>query len=375
MKKKYSALIAALLCLCMLFSAAAPALAASAGSLVLRWEHTGNNTVALRVEGLDGTRNVYAAQLDITLNGTYENIQLKPASNAVYVTQTCQVSDGETKLSLYWCAENDTPIGRGKTLSLGTLTLDGSASAPSKADLTLLDWSMSRFVEGEVTVQESVANPPAYAPSSPADPAPSEDPEPSESLEPEPMPFKDVSPDDWYHSAVQYVYQRGMVKGTSATEFSPSSTVTRGMVVTILYRLEGEPGAAASGFSDVADGQWYADAVNWAAANGIVNGYSSEKFGPNDTVTREQLATILYRYVGTKGIDCSVTEDLSAFSDQTAVSSYAVDAVKWAVDSGLINGMGNGVLSPRGSATRAQAAAILMRLCENVLMETEGKTD
>lgn len=355
MKKKYSALIAALLCLCMLFSMSVSASAASADSLTLRWEHEGDDTVVLWVEGLDGTRNVYAAQLDITMSGTYENVQLKPVSSAVYVTQTCQILDGETKLSFYWCAENDTPIGQGKTLSLGTLTLDGSASVPSKADLTLLDWSMRRFVEGEVTVQESVAGSSTYVPSI--------------SIKPEPLPFEDVSPDDWFYSSVQYVYQRGMVKGTSATKFSPGSTVTRGMVVTILHRLEGEPGAAAAGFSDVAAGQWYAGAVNWAAANGIVNGYSNEKFGPNDTVTREQLVTILYRYVGTKGIDRSVTEDLSAFADKTAVSSYAVDAMKWAVDSGLINGVGNGMLAPRGSATRAQAAAILMRLCENVLTE------
>lgn len=354
MKKRYPALIAAFLCLCVLFSAAAPAAAASAGSLVLRWEHTGNGTVALWVEGLDGTRNVYAAQLDITLSGTYENIQLRPISDAVYATQTCQTSDGETKLSLYWCAEDDTPVGKGKTLSLGTLTLDGSASVPDKADLTLLDWSMRRFFEGEVAVQGSTAgDPPGYVPGGP--------------VEPGPLPFEDVSPDDWFYSAVQYVYQRGMVNGTSATAFSPGRTVTRGMIVTILHRLEGSPGAAASGFSDVAADQWYADAVNWAAANGIVNGYSSERFGPNDTVTREQLATILYRYVGTKGIDRSVTEDLSAFTDQSAVSSYAVEAMRWAVDSGLIKGVGNGVLSPRGSATRAQAATILMRLCENVL--------
>lgn len=367
MKKKYSALIAALLCLCVLFSAAVPASAASAGSLALRWEHKGDNTVALWVEGLDGTRNVYAAQLDITLEGTYETIRLKPVSDAVYVTQTCQVSGGETKLSLYWCAENDTPVGQGKAFSLGTLTLDGGASAPGRAGLTLLDWSMRRFVEDEVTVQESTAGGSlAYLPSISVEPDPGEDPEP------EALPFEDVSPDDWFYSAVRYVYQRGMVKGTSATEFSPGNTVTRAMVVTILHRLEGEPGADAAGFSDVADGQWYAGAVNWAAANSIVNGYSSEKFGPNDTVTREQLAAILYRYAGTKGIDRGAAEDLSAFSDRTDVSSYAVDAMKWAVDSGLIMGMGDGVLSPRGSATRAQAAAILMRLCENVLTEAGG---
>lgn len=362
MKKKYSALIAALLCLCMLFSATASASAVSAGSVALRWKHEGNNTVALWVEGLDGTRSVYAAQLDITLSGAYETIRLKPASDAVYVAQTCQISDGKTKLSLYWCAENDTPVGGGKTLSLGTLTLDSSASLPGKANLTLLDWSMDRFFTGEVTVQKSTAgSAPEYGPSDP--------------VKPEPLPFEDVSPDDWFYSAVQYVYQRGMVKGTSATEFSPGSTVTRGMIVTILHRLEGEPGVAASGFSDVPADQWYAGAVNWAAANGIVNGYSSEKFAPNDTVTREQLAAILYRYAGTKGINRSVTEDLSAFTDQTAISNYAVDAVTWAVGSGLINGVENGVLSPRGSATRAQAATILMRLCENVLTETEGKTD
>lgn len=376
MKKEYSALIAALLCLCVLFSATAPASAALAGSLTLNWGKEENNAVTLRVEGLDGTRNVYAAQLDITLSGTYETIRLKPVSDAVYVTQSCQVSGGKTKLSLYWCAEDGAPVGEGKTLSLGTLTLDSNAGLPGKANLTLLDWSMNRFFSGEVTVQESTAgSPPEYVPSDPVKPDPTENPKPDPIADPEPLPFEDVSPDDWFYSAVQYVYQRGMLKGTSATEFSPGSIVTRGMIVTILHRLEGEPGAAAAGFSDVAADQWYADAVNWAAANGIVNGYSSEKFGPNDTVTREQLATILYRYVGTKGINRSVAGDLSAFADQTAISSYAVDAGKWAVGSGLINGVENGVLSPRGSATRAQAATILMRLCENVLAEAEGMPD
>ena len=179
--------------------------------------------------------------------------------------------------------------------------------------------------------------------------------------------FTDVDQTLWYHEGIDYVIEKGMMNGTSSTTFAPNADTTRGMIVTILYRLEGSPAvASAAGFSDVAAGQYYADAVAWASANGIVTGYDSSKFGPNDKITREQMAAILYRYAGFKKYDVSKTSDLSSYTDNASISSYAADALKWANAEGLINGMGDGRIAPQGSAVRAQAAALLMRFCENV---------
>ena len=180
------------------------------------------------------------------------------------------------------------------------------------------------------------------------------------------MPFTDVASGEWYYEAVQYVYNNELMNGMSATTFEPNSTTTRGMIVTMLYRLENEPTAASAGFTDVAAGQWYTDAVNWAAANNIVNGYGDDQFGPTDTITREQMMAILYRYAQYKGYDVTASADLSAYTDAANISSYAVSAMQWAVGEGLINGITDTTLVPGGSATRAQVAAILMRFCENV---------
>ena len=180
------------------------------------------------------------------------------------------------------------------------------------------------------------------------------------------LPFTDVASSEWYYEAVQYVYNNELMNGMSATTFEPNSTTTRGMIVTMLYRLENEPTAASAGFTDVAAGQWYTDAVNWAAANNIVNGYGDDQFGPTDTITREQMMAILYRYAQYKGYDVTASADLSAYTDATNISSYAVSAMQWAVSEGLINGITDTTLVPGGSATRAQVAAILMRFCENV---------
>ena len=180
------------------------------------------------------------------------------------------------------------------------------------------------------------------------------------------IPFTDVKKTDWFYEAVQYVYENGMMSGTGDTTFSPDTTTTRGMIVTILHRMEGKPSAAGEKFVDVAAGQYYADAVAWASANGIVSGYGNNLFGPNDPITREQMAAILYRYVQHKGYDDAVKGDVSTFADGNQVSSYAVKAMNWAVGVGMISGVGNNLLDPAGSATRAQVATILMRFCENI---------
>lgn len=179
-------------------------------------------------------------------------------------------------------------------------------------------------------------------------------------------PFTDVAESAWYADAVAYVYENGMMKGTSDTKFSPEQTTTRGMIVTILYRLEKEPSASAASFTDVASGKYYSKAVAWASANKIVTGYGDGKFGPNDTITREQMAAILYRYASYKGYDVTKTADLSKFTDASQVGVFAKAAMQWANAEGLINGTSTTKLSPKSGATRAEVATILMRFCENI---------
>ena len=182
------------------------------------------------------------------------------------------------------------------------------------------------------------------------------------------LPFTDVVSGSWYYDSVAYVYEKGLMGGTGDGLFAPDLITTRGMIVTILYRLAGSPAAtAAAGFADVAAGAWYADAVNWANANGIVTGYGDGRFGPEDTITREQMAVILYRYARSLGKDMSAAADLSAYTDAAGIGEYAVEAVGWAAAKGLLTGTDAGALLPSGSATRSQAAALLMRFCENVL--------
>ena len=179
-------------------------------------------------------------------------------------------------------------------------------------------------------------------------------------------PFTDVNTDDWFAEAVQYMLDNEMMNGTSATTFGPNTTTTRGMIVTILYRLEGEPNAAASNFTDVASNMYYADAINWAAANGIVNGVSATSFAPDNQITREQMAAILYRYAQFKGYDVSASNSLTNYTDASQISEYATTAMQWANAEGLITGRTSTTLAPQGTATRAEVATILMRFCENI---------
>ena len=182
------------------------------------------------------------------------------------------------------------------------------------------------------------------------------------------LPFTDVKADDWFYEAVKYAYDNKLMDGTSSTTFAPLMTTNRAMIVTILWRLEGSPVVNyAMNFSDVESGVWYTEAVRWAAAEGIVKGYSDTVFAPDDTVTREQLATILYRYAEYKEYDVSAKGDLTTFADGSTVSTWAADGMTWAVGAQLITGKDGGKLDPTGTATRAEVATILMRFCENVV--------
>jgi hypothetical protein len=180
-------------------------------------------------------------------------------------------------------------------------------------------------------------------------------------------PFGDVFVSDWYYDAVKYAVDKQLFTGTSDTTFSPNANMTRAMLVTVLYRMEGRPAVtAANNFRDVKNGQWYTDAILWANANNIVTGYGDGLFGIDDPITREQMAAILYRYASAKGYNVTGSDDLARFTDAPSVRGWALDAMKWAVAQGLINGTTDTTLSPGGSATRGQVATILMRFAENL---------
>ena len=178
--------------------------------------------------------------------------------------------------------------------------------------------------------------------------------------------FTDVK-GHWAEKAIDYVVKENLFQGTTATTFEPETTMNRGMLVTVLWRLEGKPAVTtAAKFADVKEGVYYADAVAWANANGIVKGYSGTQFGPNDNVTREQLSAILYRYAEFKGYDVSKRADLSAYADAGKISAYAVDNMKWANGAGIISGRTADTLAPQGNSTRAEVASMLQRFVQNV---------
>ena len=205
--------------------------------------------------------------------------------------------------------------------------------------------------------QKTVLPPPPVTPGTPVTPA--------RPAAPVGLPFADVSGSDWFYNDVRYVYEKGIMDGTGADRFSPNAPLTRAMIVTILYRIAGSPSVSGSSdFTDVAAGKWFAKAVAWAAANGIVNGYGDSLFGPNDPVTREQLAAILYRYAVYGGMTAvTLEENLGSFADTAQLSAYAIQAMNWAVGQGLINGSGSNLV-PKAQATRAQVAAIIHRYLE-----------
>ena len=180
------------------------------------------------------------------------------------------------------------------------------------------------------------------------------------------LPFIDVHPGDWFYDPVCFVYENGLMTGTSATTFEPNTSLSRAMLVAVLHRLEGSPQASGGDFTDVSDGDWYAQAVNWAASVGVVNGFDDGTFQPNAAITREQLAAILCNYAQYKGFDTSASGSLSTFTDAASVSDWAKESVEWAVGSGLIGGYEDSTLRPQGTTTRAEVASVLQRALGNV---------
>lgn len=192
------------------------------------------------------------------------------------------------------------------------------------------------------------------------------------SAEKDPSAFADVKKGAWYYESIQYVSDNGLMVGTDESHFSPDVTFSRAMLVTVLWRIDGEPAAKTNAFSDVKAGSWYGKAVAWGYNNGIVGGYGNGLFGPNDPITREQLVTMFARYADYCDIDTDYTADLTAFTDVKKIGSWAKKAVSWAVAEGLINGISDTLLAPTDGATRAQAATILMRFCNVILTQSEA---
>lgn len=345
-----------LLALCLLCGL--PVSAASRDNLTLSCQERGGE-VRLTLEGLD--HQVYALQLELALAGDCPDAIFEAAEREVY-SPDCHVEADrdETVVTIYLVAE-DEPLS-GRSLDLGTLTPGSAFRLPARAELLLLDRSLQPIFEGRISLE-----------------ADRDEPDPVQSV----LAFQDVRPGDWCYDAVRYVFEAGLMNGTAADTFTPNASTTRGQIVAILYRLEGSPApvqgnadssfilvggepAGQTTFSDVAPGAYYAAAVSWASAGGIVNGYGDGTFRPNNLITREQLAAFLYRYASQKGRDVSGRTALNAFADAGQVASYAVEPLSWAVSAGLVNGVSADTLSPRGNASRAQVAVILSRFVQNV---------
>ena len=296
-----------------------------------------------------------------TLNGTEVTEDTVFTGDATIVAQWSYSGGGgggggsvTTKYTLTFDTNGGSAIAK-VTKEKGT-TVDLEQYVPTREGYTFAGWYSDEALTQKVTSVKLNANTTVYA-------------KWTENAVTPTLPFTDVKSGDWFYEAVQYVYDKGMMTGVSADRFAPASTTTRGMIVTILYRLENEPAVSGgSAFTDVESGAWYADAVAWAAANDIVNGTSATTFAPNSPITREQMATMLYRFAQYKGMDAvTLQEHLTGYPDGDQVSDYAIPAMNWAVGQGLIAGMENGTLVPQGSATRAQVATILMRFCENIM--------
>ena len=186
------------------------------------------------------------------------------------------------------------------------------------------------------------------------------------------LPFTDIQSNAWYYDEVKYVFSQGLMEGISDSHFNPDGQSTRAMVVTVLYRMAGSPAAAVSDFYDVPVGEWYTDAIGWASKNGIVNGYGDGLFGPNDYVTREQMVTMLKRYIEFCGGNTTPRSNLNLFSDTSSLSDYAIPAMKWAVEMGVVQGRSTTSLAPKENTTRAELATLLKNLQEKILSRDES---
>ena len=311
-------------------------------------------------------KNDSAASINVTVNGDKQTLQSNSSHNFTY-TRPSSSSPGSSGGSISTpttyavnvnAATNGAVAADKKTASKGT-TVTVTAS-PSKG--YVVDAVKVVDKDGkDVAVTEKDGK---YVFTMPASAVTVTGSFKAETPAPVALPFTDVKSGNWFYDAVKYAYEQGLMTGTSATTFAPNGTMNRAMIVTVLYRLEKSPAVTgASKFTDVPAGQWYSDAVAWAAANKIVNGYDETTFGPMNAVTREQMAAILFRYEQVKGLEnVTLEENLNRFPDQNKISAYAIPALQWAVGQKIINGNADGTLDPTGTATRAQVAQIFTNL-------------
>ena len=297
-------------------------------------------SLSYTVEG-DAAVSLSPTSLDF---GSAEAGYDQPAARTVTVTNT-----GDTQLTLTQPTADDYVIG---SLSRTTLSAGQSSTFTVRPRAGLEAGSYSETVSVRAGEAGSVSLRLSFTVA-------------EEEEEPPAIPFTDVKEGDWYYEAVKYAYDNDVMNGTSGTSFAPNGQVSRAMVAQVLYNLAGAPAASGASFQDVPASAWYAGAVGWAAAEDIVSGYGGNTFGPDDNVTREQLAVMLCRYAQAGGKDVSADGAAArGFTDYASVSSWAADAVNWAVEAGLLSGKSGNRLDPAGTATRAELATILMRFCQ-----------
>ena len=303
------------------------------------------------------TEHTFTATCVITVIGA----ETPPPSSAQFiVTFDANAADAAAPDPASKAVVNGQPYGGlaaaarpGYTFGGWYTTADGPVSGTKVESTDIVNLAAGQILYAYWTANTS------EPPVSPAPTEPSTPPEPPVNGNP----FTDIA-GHWAASDILWAHDAGLVEGTSATTFEPNTPMTRAMLVTVLYRLDGSPAVTGgSPFADVPAGTWYTDAVTWAAQNGIVTGMSATSFAPGGDITREQTAAVLYRYASFKGCDTSASGDLSGFADGGSVSAYALDAVRWAVGAGLMNGQG-GVLNPLGGATRAEVVTILHRFAD-----------
>lgn len=311
-------------------------------------------------------KNGSAASINVTVNGDKQTLQSSSSHNFTY-TRPSSSSPGSSGGSISTpttyavnvnAATNGAVAADKKTASKGT-TVTVTAS-PSKGYVV----DAVKVVDKDGKDVAVTGKDGKYVFTMPASAVTVTGSFKAETPAPVALPFTDVKSGNWFYDAVKYAYEQGLMTGTSATTFAPNGTMNRAMIVTVLYRLEKSPAVTgASKFTDVPAGQWYSDAVAWAAANKIVNGYDETTFGPMNAVTREQMAAILFRYEQVKGLEnVTLEENLNRFPDQNKISAYAIPALQWAVGQKIINGNADGTLDPTGTATRAQVAQIFTNL-------------
>lgn len=311
-------------------------------------------------------KNGSAASINVTVNGDKQTLQSSSSHNFTYTRPSSggpgssggSISAPTTYAVNVNAATNGAVAADKKTASKGTtVTVTASPSKGYVVDAVKVVDKDSK----DVAVTEKDGK---YVFTMPASAVTVTGSFKAETPAPAALPFTDVKSGNWFYDAVKYAYEQGLMTGTSATTFAPNGTMNRAMIVTVLYRLEKSPAVTgASKFTDVPAGQWYSDAVAWAAANKIVNGYDETTFGPMNAVTREQMAAILFRYEQVKGLEnVTLEENLNRFPDQNKISAYAIPALQWAVGQKIINGNADGTLDPTGTATRAQVAQIFTNL-------------